>query len=267
MALTDDLVAFYDADENSSADLLDDSGANLHLDVDGTVIPRVSDGPGDTPYSRDLENSDGDHWQGGDQGWFKYTDVPFTFACWAKLESQNADRYLLMRVDTTDWVNRYSYLLHYQNSSDRWRWHTQGGDGSYYDIGSTETVTTGWHFIACGYVPGASPYVWIKVDEETTQSLAAAETMASDTAVFFRIGRTQNGIGAVNYDGTFCKFGAWQRKLTEAELTTLYDEGNGLNYSGVTLADAPAASVVGVDGSLLSGGGSKIFLPPFHPLP
>lgn len=90
--------------------------------------------------------------------------------------------------------------------------------------GSSLTVGT-WYFIACRYNSSRQPT--ISVNAATAVSATALPGALNTTGTgAFQIGRR----GSTFMNGNIDEVGYWSRELTDAEVTTLYNSGNGVTY-------------------------------------
>lgn len=261
MALTTDLKAYYNGEESVAVQDLSDSVAGQLLDED--FEPAVSsDSPDGAGGSRDLETDSNQYFWAATAGktLFKYATTSFSFSIWVKLESLTNHRYVLSRLDNFDYTNLAEYFL-MARSDGQVRWLVKCDDGTLYEVNSTVTISTGtWHHITCGFVSnGGSSYIWIAVDNETKVTTASDDTIRTNNTVYFTLGAVYpyTHDTATTYDGKLCRFGVWERELTQSEITELYNSGDGLRYPFTSGGD-------GYNGSLGPGGRSKIYQLPFY---
>lgn len=200
-----------------------DSTGTTDLTENGTITAVT----GKVENAADFESSDGaDYLSGGDTAALEFAGSDFTIAGWVNVENI-AIRTIVAKYNTTG--NQREYALRFNNTPnpDVFQF-IVSNDGTATNILSASThgapSTGSWYFVVAYHDNGTE--IGISVND------GAFDTAAHTTGVFagsatFCIGAWDTG----NYwDGQIDEVGIWNRLLTAAEITWLYNSGNGRTY-------------------------------------
>lgn len=226
-AITDNLVSHWTLDE-TTGNAADSVGANTLTaqGSPGTAAGKVSN-------ARDFESTGNLTWmEAADAASLDITgDLTLTF--WAKPESAAQIRYIVTKATSS--TNQRSYRA-FLNTTPRFAFEcsTDGTSGAVTSVVSTtSTVADGstWYFVACRHRNGVQ--ISVSVNAGTPQTAAYTGSIFSGSSVF-RVGDLGNTAiwtpGLLPYDGLVDEVSLWSRELSDAEITTLYNSGNGLAY-------------------------------------
>lgn len=148
-----------------------------------------------------------------------------TIACWVKFNNITASK-----VVWCEGANGYADIEFDGSVSGALRIFCQtSGTGRTGFSTAGSTVTTGvWYYLVYRY-DSATGFVdlWINNVRQIHQSMTGTQS--------WTIARTNWSLGGynqvfANFSGTMDEFGLWSRALSDAELTTLYNSGNGVQY-------------------------------------
>lgn len=212
------LVAFWKLDEVSGA-RADSVGAN-HLTDNNTVTQAAA---GKVGSAAQFTAASSESLSIADNAAVSTGDIDFSFAAWVYLDSKGADRVILGKAGATT-----EYLLRYVSSSDRFQFYCANGasNGNVLAnvLGSPALAT--WYFIVVWHDATANT-LNIQVNNGTTNGTFYSAGVA-DGANGFRLGAQDNNVDYWN--GRIDAVGFWKRLLSGAEVTSLYNSGNGREY-------------------------------------
>ncbi len=167
----------------------------------------------------------------------------FGFACWIRSTTTDTTQQTFFSCDSYMGIN-----LCYRNGAFRPRMFTSSGQENPF-FSTTATVNT-WSFVVFNYV-AATKTLTLSVNDGTKENVVLTGTLNVNTTGSVRIG------GGVDFfNGQIDAVGWWPaRTLTNAEITTLYNGGNGVavkNYTGSLRIGIPSGwDMDGPDANLL----------------
>lgn len=217
MALTDNLVSYYELEESSGTTATDSHGTN-----DGTYsgnLPTAVTGKIGNAQDGDGSNSDlitvsdtNDLDLSGD----------FTIAYWVNFDATGLSEGVLAKGNLND-GGAAGYSL-YKPTNDFMRLILRDGTNQDLIEGSTTNISSGtwYHFVATRSGSDVTLYLNGSSDGTGTSSLDPSNT--DDLTMFNDID------GSFSFDGQLDEVGIWTRALTAQEVSDLYNNGNGLAY-------------------------------------
>jgi hypothetical protein len=228
MALTDNLVGFWKMDE-ASGTRVDETANNNDLTANGTG--GVASAAGKISDAADFEKGDSDYLSIADasQTGLDITG-DFTIAFWMKLESLPSSSGSASTI-----IQKYTagngYFVFLADTDDKVYIDLYGG-------GNTRDISTN-AFVVSGDVGN-----WVHVVVASSLTSGNVAMYKNGSSVSVTTGGTRIGAIGTNaepfqigggsfynyYDGLLDEFGIWNRLLTGAEVTSLYNSGNGLTY-------------------------------------
>lgn len=226
--LNNGLISHWKLDEASGQPMYDAHSTNNLLDHGTTAS-----GAGKLGTSRDFEAGSTNYGSIADNAALSVTS-DLTIAAWVQIESKVAGARVIVGKGAAGSSN-LSYQLRYSGSSgDRLNFAvsnngssitggTTGQNANADNLGSPSLAT--WYFVI-GWFDDVSNTINIQVNDGTvnTQTFSSA---ILDSAAEFEIG---GALGASTWDGLIDSVSMWNRVLTAAERTALYNAGAGLNY-------------------------------------
>lgn len=237
MALTDQLVSYWKADE-SSGNMADSVGSNT-LTNNGTATFAT----GKINNGVDLESGSTQYMSITDaaQTGLDLTGTNFSFNFWAKPESQpsaGTQRALIAKFQPA--AGERQYQTYYYE------------DGGVFYLGIQITTTSGgvaqtlsnatWYMITYVFDDTANSCE-VFVNGSSIGTISGLTSAVTDSGQEFRLGYSNGGAGL--WDGMFDEIGVWNRKLTGAEVTSLYNGGNGLAYPFTATAEKNFLTLLG----------------------
>lgn len=227
MALTDNLVSYWKADE-SSGNMADSVGSNTLTNVGtctfGTGI--INNGV--------ITQRNTKYMQSSSSTGLNPTDK-FTLNFWVKWSS----------LDTGNWNGMVSKL---DNTSRAWGTGILNSSGSTYtvlfDLGTSgggsngytvnTTVTTGTWYMWSFVFNGASTLVKIYKNATEIYTNSSAQASCQAGTANLRVGWRNNPSTVDGSNATFDEIGFWHDALSAANITSLYNGGAGLAYPFTT---------------------------------
>lgn len=212
MALTDNLVAYWKADE-SSWNYADSIWSNTWTPTWTSYVAwKINNGisfSGGTSFVT-LANYLWTLW-----------DNPYTLSMWVKPTS----------LDTTNWdVLLWPWDRNQQHiiASD-WKLNLTTYDWSVWQVMGTSTLTNGnWYHIVFQRTSGTAGKVYVNWSDDTSGT-ADMRNPAWTLAQSFRLGSRQDATAA-NFNGLEDEIGIWSRALSAGEISQLYNSWNWLSY-------------------------------------
>lgn len=225
MALTDNLVAFWELEE-ASGTRVDATGRGNDLTDNNTVLQ----GTGKVGNCADFELSNSEYLSRADNADLSVGDIDFTIAAWVKLESLVADAAIVAKGG----VNDLSYGLDVNSGTTKFRFRVSSAAG-FTNLTGVDATTFGvvsetvWYFVVAWHDATANT-INIQVNDGTVDSTSYSAG-SYDGSAEFRIGAF-DFYGAY-WDGLIDQVGLWKRTLTSGERTSLYNGGSGLSYAAM----------------------------------
>ena len=245
MALTDNIISYWKLEE-ASGTRYDAVVASANDLTDNNT---VGQGTGIIGYGADLERDNTEYFSRTDASFAGFPTGSFSFSMWVKAESDPADGYDYGLVGKyAGSPNRSLYITYGQYTSKYYLGIAISSNGTTYGtnldtlgLGSYRLVPGTWYHLA--FVLTASSRCEIFVNGvsvvNTTSSVVSG---MFNNAEDFRLGTYD---GANGFDGLLDEVGLWNRQLTDAEITSLYNSGSGLQYPFVS-GPAHITSINGV---------------------
>jgi hypothetical protein len=240
MALTDNLIGYWDLDEASGTRVNDHTPGTHDLTDNGTVgsashaSTTVADFEADVPeYLSRTDHADFD----------LGAEVGMTIAAWVRAETLGTTRSIFTKDDDTN----VEYQLRF-HSSGNFTLHSYGATGNANEGAVADTVSVATatdYFVVCWHDPTANQ-VGIQCNNNTASTVSHTAGIFAGTGTI-RVG--QNGFNQP-WDGYIWRVGFWRRALTSGERTELYNSGAGLAYSGLSgsATPSPAAGALALTG-------------------
>jgi hypothetical protein len=228
MALTDNLIAFWEFEEASNATRNDSHGTN-HLTNNNSVAATS----GRVGLCAEFYNADADFLNRASNATLQAGDIDFTFAQWVVLRSK-ANTYSIVGKDDAG-AGQREYGIGYNLGIDRYQFYaakptddTVTVEANNYGAPAVET----WHFVVCWHDATANT-LNIQVNNGTANSSATGGSLQAASNAAFHIGSRATPGGQAYFDGFIDQVGYWKRTLTSDERTWLYNSGSGRSYAEV----------------------------------
>lgn len=238
MALIDNLVSYWKLDE-ASGDAADSVGSN------------TMSNQGTTGYTACLINNGIDLGTANTTKYFKRADAlglslggDRSFSLWVKMRTEQSGTSDIMSINIAGTPGTYTRLTYYYDSGTRYI--TDGGRASGTEY-AVNLGTSSWHHFV--YVVSGSGFtIYVDGTSRMTGTINSSNVGANS----FAFGA--NYAGSLFLNAYMDEIGVWSRAITSAEVTALYNSGNGLAYPFTTtsiksingLANASVKSVNGL---------------------
>ena len=224
MALIDSLVSHWKLDE-ASGNAVDSHGSNTLTETSGTIASAA----GKVGDCRDFEAGDTERFVIADNASLSITGS-MTLCAWVNAESFASNPNGIACKWTTA-GNQRSYELLMQQTTGRALFAVSqtGAASSGSAAWASDLSTATWYFL-CGRYDGVN--VSVSVNAGTPVSAAYSSGIFDSTSPFV-IGDL-NDSGFSPFDGLIDEVSIWSRALSDGEVTTLYNSGNGLAYPWAT---------------------------------
>ena len=226
--LKNGLVSYWALDEASGTRA--DSHTNA---LDLTDNNTVTQGVGNTyANAADFESTASEYLSHADDTLFSPSSI--SIAMWVKLESLPTQAIILSKDDSSGTGTNREYIIDYESGPNRFKFFGLYGAGSFSVVtaNSFGAVSSGtWYFIVAIHDQGTG--LKISVNGGTQDTTAFNQTLNNGTAPF-SLGCIFNGATPVAnafYDGLQGPVSLYDRAITSAEITDLYNAGSGLTYA------------------------------------
>lgn len=168
-----------------------------------------------------------------------------TWSCWFKAES-------ITDLDPifSKWVETGAQRTHALTFDvGKIRWLASGDGATFVDVIGGTTLSAGtWYHVVVTFTPSTKVEAFINGVSDGSDTASIPATLFNSTAPFY-IGRANPfGSGDRYFDGVVQSVCVWNRVLTGAEITELYNAGEGMTYG----IDVDLPSGVNISGSTTS---------------
>lgn len=224
MALIDNIVAYWKLDE-SSGNAVDSTGNGYTLTNTGSMAyaaALINNGANPDANGKYLSNS-------SVLGFTNTTNFSISF--WVKLASDNTndrDMFALWQNgNPTGWYFRGLY--EYNGGTRRLRFFRSGSTVTFLDINGNIGDNT-WYHIVFTYNGSSGAMKLYKNVATTTTGGASTGTGNVGVSTQFNLTDTAGSGFAATINGLVDETGVWNKVLSDAEVTELYNGGAGLAY-------------------------------------
>jgi len=228
LALIDNLVSYWALDESS-----DGSGpvtrVDSHSTNDLTDNNTTASATGIISNGADFEFANSELLTITDaaQTGLDFGTGAFSYSLWLKRETLGTTQRILAKDDPSF---GYGYTIIFLSSNVlRASANSSGGEQQPSTTGTIVDTTTFHHVV---FTRGATNGVRIYIDGSADVTVASSDFDVSTDDPFALGGRA--GGDPSYFDGILDEVGIWNRELTEAEVTSLYNSGAGLAYPFTT---------------------------------
>jgi len=218
MALVTNLVAFWELDNVNDA-----HGANTLTNTGPAsfVAANVGNGVDITGASTYLSIADNAALSTG--------DIDFTIQLWAKFDNLTATRGVLGKCDNLGIGGDLEYVI-YTTDTGFARLRLYNGS-SFVTLETTSPLSTATWYHIIGYYNAATNTAGLIVNDGTPVT-GSYSPGPWDTGNSLYIGTDFPSVNP--FDGIIDQVGIWKRVLSAAEITQLYNGGNGLSYAAIS---------------------------------
>jgi len=221
MALTDGLLTYYSLDDaDLSGSDPDDLSGNGN---DGTTSGSVNTGvTGKINEGFDFPGGASDY---VDTNTTFTSETEFSVNMWINADSATGNKLLFGQLDNTGPGITFLYLQYLSTQKVRWGVLTDDSTNVTIDSLTSVTVVGGWWMITATFKSGGNTIIYINGSNDN--SAAHSGDAVSNTSPIFPLGAGYQGGIILPFNGQIDEFGMWNRELTSAEVTELYNSGSG----------------------------------------
>jgi hypothetical protein len=224
--ISDNLICYYKLDE-ASGNAIDAHGTRTL-----TESAAIGSTAGKINNARDLESGDGRWFGVSDNTDHSTGDIDFSFGFWVNPESLPGNAAPLGK-DNNPTSREYGFYY-----SSGLRWYVFGPASEFTEVNGGTLSTSTWYYVVVWH-DATGNEIGISVNDGTPVTAAHTAGVRDGTAGF-AIGAISNN-GGNHWDGLVDEVGFWKKKLSAAEITSLYNSGNGLAYKFGETVPGPAA--------------------------
>ncbi len=158
-------------------------------------------------------------------------NTDFSVACWVRLDSRSATRYIFAKWTGVPATSEYCIYFN-PTSPDVFTWQVSDGSSTQSVSASLggQAVIGDWYFLRA-YHDAANNLIGLSVNAGSDNQ-AVWSTGVGDTTTSLFVG--QSGLATSYWDGAIGSLGIWRRKLSTSETTALYNQGRRLIYGDLT---------------------------------
>jgi len=236
MALSDNLISWWSLEEASGT--RNDAHGTNHL----TDINTVASATGKVGTAADFERGNLEYLTVASNSTLQTGDIAFSFGCWVNFESVSNQQVIIGKW--AGGINSLEYLIYFATTDSKVRFAltSSGTVGTYVEVLTAATVSAGsWIFLVAVHDPvGNQMLLYRNAGTATTLSHSAG---VYSGAAAFQLGSNDGSVADNAYDGLIDEAFLFKRVLSAAEITELYNSGNGRDYAYVTGAAAGQPTV------------------------
>lgn len=222
----ENLISYYRCEDGASpSTVVDDRGA-VDLTANGTIDDdasgKINNALGFVSTSSEYANADSTE---------RYVSYPYSYCGWAKLTSTGSAQTLFSIYDVAV-TNHYVGITILGNGTTVEFPVREGSSGVIQVTGQTPTDGN-WHFYACVLHSATERYLYIGTGTTVNKYGSASETAKTPANLDgYALGAFNRSSGPENYtNGSLDEWSVWNRALTDAEVTWLFNNGNGRSYN------------------------------------
>ena len=250
MGLLDGLVAYYKFDETVGAVADDAHTGGYDGDITGAAINQT--GKIDKAYDFDGTDGNDDVDLTNNAIWnttFAGADKKFSISIWLKIDTNNNSIFFAKYADDGEDQRQFYMMIETATGKLRIIYTFDLSATAYrYIRGSTALAANGltWYHIVITYdgsidtnngLDRVQMYVYANAETETLEGNPGdlGDIPSGTGRAVIGANLSSNGLtSGYNFDGIIDEVGIWSKVLTHAEITSLYNSGNGLAYSSFT---------------------------------
>jgi hypothetical protein len=235
MSLRNGLVSYWKLDE-ASGNRLDSK--SLHA---LTSVNSVGSSAGKIGDAASFAAASSQYLEGPSSDTLPTRDQAFSITAWAYLTATVANQMVISSWDEA--TNNRHFQVFAGTAATAWRLTVGTTGASSVAVNSASVTLNQWAFLCVRSEPGGSIQLSVNDANNNTTSLG---TPTSATKVKLLVGARYNTTPQLFFNGLIDEVGIWNRVLTNAEVTKLYNGGNGLAFSrfGASAAAAVIAEII-----------------------
>jgi len=243
MALKDGLISYFSLEENAANTTITDKKAvttgaastnTSNLSIAGKIA-NAFDFDGATEYATLTNNAS-----------INFGDVDFSISCWIKADSHEAyEGFLAKASDYATQKIQYGFI--FDGEADL---NFVTGDQTDVNWCGNVAINNGTWYHIVGVYDAVNSKSHIYVNNNKTSNEALSLNVAANACDLYG-GCFFNGSGL--FDGIIDEVGIWNRALSDAEVSSLYNGGSGLSYADINPTTKPITPFISSAAVICSG--------------
>jgi hypothetical protein len=159
-----------------------------------------------------------------------FNAAAFTVAGWFRITALTGDyQYIVAKDDVSAW-NKAGFWLRYNPAVGLEFGVSDVSWGDYDQVTVSVPSLDTWVHFACGNDGSVN---WLRINNGSASTVAQA-SMYANSAPLTIFGKADNTSADQVHRGQIDAVGFWSRKLTDGQLTALYNDGDGLDYAALS---------------------------------
>ncbi|NTW31036.1 MAG: LamG domain-containing protein [Bacteroidetes bacterium] len=175
----------------------------------------------------------------------------FTITCWVKPALLNSAHHWIFTAYDESSSAKGIYFFIGPGNDLRVGIATTGNNTNVGDLTSLFTGT--WYFVACRFTSGGTLSISVNNNTPNTITPNFVQSYGSPN---IRFGNRKTSIEELFFSGMIDELGLWTRVLSDAEVTNLYNSGNGFAYPFTSIATLSTQAVSSIGGTTATGNGT-----------
>lgn len=247
MPITDNLISWWEFE--SGVELVDSVVASANDLTNTNVVTFAAGKVGDAAH---FVRASSQRLTRADNASLSTGDIDFTLGGWFRNTSKPAAMYLAAKGDFSG--ANLEWALQYDDGGDRFRFFILEAITIVTDtqIGSPANGT--WYFIVAGH-DSVNNLIFLSINDGAVDTAAHVLGTVDSTAAFTLGARSD---AALHYDGDIDQAFFFKRVLSAADITYLYNSGNGRSYAELTASFIPDPRLHGLNAGIMKLNGGLI---------
>ena len=228
--LENSLVSYYECEEDAGSDRVDSKGSNDLSEVGGNVTKTsgiLNDG---------IDFTNTNYLDGGDI--FNFSG-DFSFNFWINSDSLSDDDPIILmgKCDNTNpWLLSEGFCLYILGEMMNGSVPSINIDGTSLSVSYFDKISTSTDYMLTFTYRASDGQTDIYINNTNKASGTTKVGGLTANDEHFCIANNPNVSYEVPFDGMMDEIGIWDRQLKEAEITALYNSGNGILYDSIPIS-------------------------------
>lgn len=218
-ALSDSLVSYWAFEGNSTDSHGSNDGTDANISYNAS-FGKVGQGIDCNGTTSDIDL--------GSDASLNITSS-MTLNAWIDLDDKNSYRRFIAKGSETGTVDT-QYAMMYHQALNKWYVYTSDRTVTYSDAYSLAVNINEWHMVTMVF-NGSNVIIYVDGANKVTGSAIAALNSSANNLSF-----CNDSAGANFANGQMDEVGLWNRALSDAEVSQLYNSGSGLTYADIAPA-------------------------------
>lgn len=221
MALIDNLVAYWKLDE-ASGNAIDSHSNGLTL----TDTNTVGSAAGKINTGRQFDRASNRYFTRASESLLQFGNVNFTISFWVKFLSISTGQQLVAKRNGS---SSREVEISLNGVSNKIAFELFNGSSTTIAIVTTAAAVSAgpWFHIVARHT--ASTWINLKINDGAAVTASDVGTAGTNSTAF-TVGNFASGTSTTAADAIIDELAIWKRTLSDAEVTAVYNSGNGLAY-------------------------------------